>query len=98
MLCSLMLVVYVSNLDEYVQSTINKFADKTKVCGIIFNEGGYQNYSKTFNIWATGLRNGYNVLMQISARCKSNQGQTFTVNGRPLASVVNAFTVHCIIF
>ena len=53
----LLFVIYMNDLDENIGSIVSKFADDTKIGGIVDSEEGYLRLQWIFINWAIGLTN-----------------------------------------
>jgi len=85
-------LIYINDIDEAVESTILKFADDTKVCGIARTQEEVDNLHKDLlNLcqWSQDWLMLFNV-----DKCKvlhfghGNKGARYTMNGKELDSVL----------
>ncbi|XP_055495534.1 uncharacterized protein LOC129699607 [Leucoraja erinacea] len=85
-------VIYINDLDENIQGKISKFGDDTKLIDFADSEDGCERLQQDLDRLA---RWSEEKLMEFNTeKCEmlhfgtSNKGRTYTVNSRPLGSVV----------
>ena len=54
----LLFVIYLNDLDENIGGMVSKFADDTKIGGIVDSEESFSNCNRILINWASGLTNG----------------------------------------
>ena len=54
----LLFVIYINDLDENIGGMVSKFADDTKIGGIVDSEESFSNCNRILINWASGLTNG----------------------------------------
>ena len=87
----LLFVIYINDLDDNIGGMVSKFADDTKIGGIVDSEEGYLRLQQDLDQlgqWADEWQMEFNL-----DKCKvihfgrSNQGRVYSVNGRALGIV-----------
>ena len=87
----LFFVIYVNDLDENIEGMVSKFADDTKISGVVDSEEGYLRLKQDLDQqgqWAKVWQMEFNL-----DKCEKmhfdrlNQGRTYSVNGRALGRV-----------
>ena len=86
MLAPLLFVIYINDLDENIGGMVSKFADDTKIGGIVDSEESYRQLQPDLDQlgqWADEWQMEFNL-----DKCKVmhfgglNRGRTYSVNGR----------------
>ncbi|MBB6707133.1 reverse transcriptase family protein [Proteus mirabilis] len=87
----LLFVIYINDLDASIRGTVSKFADDTKIGGVVDSEEGYLRLQQDLDQmgqWAEKWQMEFN-----SDKCevlhfgKANLSRTYTLNGKVLGSV-----------
>ena len=88
----LLFVIYINDLDDNVVNWISKFADDTKIGGVVDSEEGFQSLQRDLDQlekWAEKWQMEFNAdKCEILHFGRTNQSRTYRVNGRTLKSAV----------
>ncbi|XP_059843914.1 P-selectin glycoprotein ligand 1 isoform X2 [Hypanus sabinus] len=88
----LLFVIYINDLDDNVVNWISKFADDTKIGGVVDSEEGFQSLQRDLDQlekWAEKWQMEFNTdKCEVLHFGRTNQGRTYKVNGRTLRSAV----------
>ena len=72
----LLFVIYINDLDDNVANWISKFADDTKIGGVVDSEEGFQSLQRDLDQLEKCAENGRWSLMWTSVRYCTSEGQT----------------------
>ena len=90
-LCPLLFVIYIDDLDENLGGMVSKFADDIKIGGIVDSEEGYLGLQQDLDQlgqWADEWQMEFNLdKCEVMHFGRLNQGRTYSVNGRALGGV-----------
>ena len=90
MLGPLSFVIYINDLNENIGGMVSKFADDTKIGGIVDSEEGYLGLQwdldqlGQWDEWQMELNSDKCEVMHFG---RLNQGRTYSINGRALGRV-----------
>ena len=98
----LLFVMYINDLDEGVVNWISKYADDTKIGGVVDNEEDFQSLQSDLGQlekWAERWQMEFNAdKCEVLHLGRTNQNRTYMVNGRELKNTVEqrdlGITVH----
>ena len=87
----LLFVIYINDLDENLIGMVSKFADDTKIGGMVDSEEGYLQLQRDLDQlgqWADKWQMDFNLdKCEVMHSGRLNQGRTYSVNGRALGRV-----------
>ena len=87
----LLFVIYINDLDENLVGMVSKFADDTKIGSIVDSEEDYLGLQwdlDQLGQWADEWKMEFNLdKCEVMHFGRSNQGRTYSVNGRALGRV-----------
>ena len=87
----LLFVIYINDLNENLRGMVSKFADDTKIGGIVDSEEGYLGLQRDLGQlgqWTDEWQMEFNLdKCEVMHFGRSNQGRTYSVNGRALGRV-----------
>eukprot|EP00061_Rhincodon_typus_P010066 g34065.t1 len=88
----LLFVIYINDLDLNIEDMVSKFADDTKIGGVVDSQEGYLREQRDFDQmgwWAEEWQMEFNLdKCKVLYFGKTNQGRTYTFNSDVLESVV----------
>jgi len=88
----LLFVIYINDLDDNVVNWISKFADDTKIGGVVDSEEGFQSLQRDLDQlekWAEKWQMEFNAdKCEILHFGRTNQSRKYRLNGRTLKSAV----------